>query len=220
MSSWVLWSKIEIYIFNFFQSTTVSRNIRVPQLKNISIQYYITFSRKFLFNYSYLSEFFYSLVMLNAFIYASLLVFFFTLFFLFDFRVFRTLSEYKFFKTSSFFNTTLVIIFLSLAGVPPFLGFLTKFLLFATLFFSNHFFFYTIFLVLNMFIIFFYVQNIRFLVAKNSQNIYIYFGYKVYLNFSLVSLIVFFNFLNVSALIFFDYILIWVYQLSFFINIY
>jgi NADH:ubiquinone oxidoreductase subunit 2 (subunit N) len=139
---------------------------------------------------------------------------------MFDFKIFRSLNEYKFFKTTGFFNTTLVVIFFSLAGVPPFMGFFTKFFLFSSVFSSHHLAFFLLFLVLNLFIIFFYIQNTRFLISKSYKNIFVYHLYKTYLNFTLIKLLVFFNFINIVAIIFFEYLLISLYQFTFYINIY
>ena len=187
----------------------------MSKLENISIHYYILF-----FKNNLSLEHCYSLVILNTVIYSSLLVYFFSVFFLFDFKVFKSLNEYKFFKTTGFFNTTIVIILMSLAGVPPLLGFFTKFFLFATLLSLNQILFFTLFLVLNLFIIFFYVQNIRFLVSKTPKNIFLFINFKVYLNFQLIKLLVFFNFLTVSAFLYFEYILITIYQCVLFLKVY
>lgn len=172
------------------------------------------------FSLTYLTESFFTLITLNVFVYTILLFFFFTVFFLFDFRIFRTLSEYKFFKTSGFFNTTLIVIFFSLAGVPPFLGFFSKFLLFAGVFISSNFFLFVFFIFLNLFFIFFYIQNVRFLFSKTNKNIYIYQQFKVYLNFSLISFLTFMNFVNVSAALIFEYILIFLFEIGINISIF
>lgn len=160
-------------------------------------------------------EYFFSLIFFNVFVYVSTLVFFFSIFFMFDTRLFRTLSEYKFFKTNSFINSTLVVVFFSLAGVPPFLGFFGKFLVFLTIFASSHFFYFLIFLIFNLFVIFFYIQNIRFLFGKAQTNVYIFKKFKVYMDFSLVSLLVFFNFVNVAGVFIFDYFLIFILQITY-----
>lgn len=168
----------------------------------------------------YWIEYFYSLIFLNIVIYIVLLIFFFSIFFLFDFKVFRNLSEYKFFKSTSYLNSTLIVVFFSLAGVPPFLGFFTKFFLFSSIFSASNFFFFFLFIFLNLFTLFFYIQNTRFLISKSYKNIFLFFFYKSYINIGLIKLLVFFNYINIFALIFFEYILIYIYQFIFYINIY
>jgi NADH-quinone oxidoreductase subunit N len=164
---------------------------------------------------NYILEYFFSLILFNVIIYIFSLVFFFSVFFLFDTRLFRTLSEYKFFKTNSFINSTLVIIFFSLAGVPPFLGFLGKFLLFLSIFATSHYFFFLVFLIFNLFVIFFYIQNIRFLFGKSQSNIYIFKKFKVHMDFSIILILVFFNFINVAGIFLFDHLLIFILQISY-----
>jgi NADH:ubiquinone oxidoreductase subunit 2 (subunit N) len=99
--------------------------------------------------------------------------------------------------------------------VPPLLGFFGKFLLFLSIFATSHYFFFLIFLIFNLFVIFFYVQNIRFLFGKANTNVYIYKKFKVYMDFSVVSILVFFNFINVVGIFIFDYFLIFILQISY-----
>jgi len=153
-------------------------------------------------------------------VYVLLLTFLFTIFFIFDFRLFRSLNEYKFFKGPAFFSSTLIVTFFSLAGVPPFLGFFAKLLLFAAIFYTSNFFYFLLFIFLNLFFIFFYIQNVRFLVGKTQKNIYFYKNFRVFMNFGLISLLVLFNFLNLFAIIFFEPLLIFINQMVFFIRIY
>ena len=60
-------------------------------------------------------------------------------------------------------SKTMIISFFSMAGVPPFVGFFAKVLVFVNLTNSNFFILYMFFFPLVFFGLYFYVQNIRFL---------------------------------------------------------
>src|SRR5580704_2015394 len=72
----------------------------------------------------------FSLILLNIFIYLFLLFSIFGLFFIFDLRYIRTLNELKNCGNLFFITTSLIVLLLSLAGLPPLFGFTGKFLLF------------------------------------------------------------------------------------------
>jgi NADH:ubiquinone oxidoreductase subunit 2 (subunit N) len=77
-------------------------------------------------------------MLLNIYIYIFLLFNIFGLFFLFDLRYLRTLNELKNCGNITFISITLALILISLAGVPPLLGFIGKFLLFIFLIKSSN----------------------------------------------------------------------------------
>jgi len=93
-----------------------------------------------LFNYlnnfllDFYKEYVFALLLLNIFIYLSILINMFFIFFIFDIKYVKTLSELKFIGNLQSFSIYVVIILLSFAGVPPLLGFTGKFLIFITLF--------------------------------------------------------------------------------------
>ena len=99
----------------------------------------------------------------------ALLVTFFTLF---QISASQTKTTFSFndFSRGGVYVKLILMSFFSMAGVPPFVGFFAKVLLFILLSGSNFailfpFFFYVLFIGL-----YFYVQNIRFLNASNSSN--------------------------------------------------
>jgi NADH:ubiquinone oxidoreductase subunit 2 (subunit N) len=59
---------------------------------------------------------------------------------------------------------------MSFAGVPPLLGFTNKFLIFITLFSKSNWIFLIFFGILNIFLIYFYIQNFRFLTPKRTYD--------------------------------------------------
>ena len=97
---------------------------------------------------------------------------------------------------------------LSLAGMPPLLGFVGKFLLLIFLAYKNQFLLFIIFSIINLFMIYFYIQNLRFLVSKTSSNLLAIKGYFVNIDFTLISIVVFLNFFNIFGILFFEDFLI------------
>ena len=90
------------------------------------------------------------------------------------FLVFWTLSQFTNLTNKTIYNftnlrlyptatTTLTILFFSMAGVPPFLGFFTKLLILLSLLQSGFFLLYFAFFILLLFSLYFYMQNMRFL---------------------------------------------------------
>jgi len=131
----------------------------------------------------------------------------FFIFFIFDIKYVKTLSELKFIGNLQSFSIYVVIILLSFAGVPPLLGFTGKFLIFITLFSKSNWLFLIFFGIVNIFLIYFYIQNFRFL---SSKRIYDKTAYKINFikpNF-FVNTLMFLNFLNVFGILFIEEFLI------------
>lgn len=114
----------------------------------------------------------------------------------------KTLHSFGDLRYNLFSLFTLTILLLSMAGVPPFLGFLSKLLILISLINVNFFFFYIFFFTLLFFGLYFYIQNIRFLYSSSAKTLnysftvfarvqlsYIYFTY-----FFLILLILGFSF--------------------------
>jgi NADH-quinone oxidoreductase subunit N len=76
---------------------------------------------------------------------------------------FKTLYSFNDLKFNYFFLTIITIVFFSIAGIPPFIGFFSKLLILLTLLNSNFFFFFLFFFALLFFVLYFYLKNIRFL---------------------------------------------------------
>ena len=84
---------------------------------------------------------------------------------------FKTLYSFSDLKLNFFFTSTLTITFLSIAGVPPFIGFFPKLLILISLINSNFFIFYIFFFGLLFLGLYFYVQNIRFLHSSSFSKL-------------------------------------------------
>ena len=78
--------------------------------------------------------------------------------------------EYKTLFSFANLGSTQILLILSMAGVPPFVGFFTKVFIFILLCNSKFFLFFPIFFVLLFIGLYFYTQNIRFLNSTNNSD--------------------------------------------------
>ena len=145
-----------------------------------------------------------SIICMNIWVYITLLFLFFALLFLFDLTKIKTLTDIKIFNKNVFLSVTTVILFLSMSGIPPLAGFGGKFLILNFLFFLKKFFLIFLFSILNFFSIYFYIQNIRFIISKTFLNCFLVGGFYYFLNLSLVGVLVFLNFFNFFGILYFE----------------
>lgn len=75
----------------------------------------------------------------------------------------KTLQSFSVLGLINFFNKILIIVFFSMAGVPPFWGFFSKIFIFTLLCNSNFYLLFPFFFLILFIGLYFYVQNIRFL---------------------------------------------------------
>ena len=85
---------------------------------------------------------------------------------------FKTLNSFSDLKYNFFSVFTITVLFLSMAGVPPFLGFFSKLLILISLINANFFLFYIYFFTLLFFGLYFYVQNMRFLYTSTASHLH------------------------------------------------
>jgi NADH-quinone oxidoreductase subunit N len=145
-----------------------------------------------------------SLLLFNIIIYIFMLTNIFLLLFLFDLKYIKTLNELKFIGNTSFLTVYLVLLFLSFAGTPPLLGFVGKFLIFIFILYKQNLFIFLIFLFLNFFSMYFYLQNLRFIVSKKISNKIIYKNNFIYYNSSVIFFFNIFNFFNITSIFYFE----------------
>jgi len=145
-----------------------------------------------------------SLLLFNIIVYIFMLTNIFLLLFLFDLKYIKTLNELKFIGNTSFLTIYLVLLFLSFAGTPPLMGFIGKFLIFIFLLYKQNIFLFLIFLFLNFFSMYFYLQNLRFIVSKKISNKLIYKNNNVYYNPHIIYFFNFFNFFNLLSIFYFE----------------
>lgn len=145
-----------------------------------------------------------SLFLINLIIYVILLLNFFLIIFLFDFNYIKTLNEIKYFSNLPFVSFFIICLFLSFAGIPPFLGFLSKFYIFFYLFSKNVYIYIILFLFFNLFSIYFYVQNLKFLVTKKIHNKLALKKNKINFNSNIIFIINILNFFNVFSIFYIE----------------
>jgi NADH-quinone oxidoreductase subunit N len=144
---------------------------------------------------------------MNVYIYVFILYLFFSILFVFDVKKLKTLNNLKVLNRYNFFSITILLVFLSMSGIPPLAGFIGKFLLFNFLFLTQKYIFVIFFSLLNFFSIYFYIQNLRFLISKTQQNYWLVAGYHVFFNKNLINIVVFLNLLNFFGIMYFEDIL-------------
>lgn len=98
---------------------------------------------------------------LNILVYTLTLILLFTTLALGSAREARTMNLLSRFGATTFFKLSLLVSFLSLSGLPPFLGFFAKFFLFLSLSLKSNLAFILVFLGFNLFALYFYLQSTR-----------------------------------------------------------
>ena len=150
----------------------------------------------FFFLFDYLNVY---ILIFNILVYLILLGNIFAIFFFFNTNKLINLMDLKILNTSNFFLLTIIFLFLSLAGIPPLVGFIGKFLMLILFFNQNYFLFISLFFLLNLFMIYFYIQNLRFLWRKiKLLNLTVFLSFSSFylFNFSFINFFSFFFFEN------------------------
>ena len=132
---------------------------------------------------------------------------FFSVLFLYDTKKIKTLNNLKVLNRYNFISLTLILIFLSMSGIPPLTGFVGKFLLFNFLFLTHKYIYITIFSLLNFFSIYFYIQNFRFLISETQLNYFLVGGFYVYFNKFLINILVLLNLINFFGILYLEDVL-------------
>jgi NADH-quinone oxidoreductase subunit N len=105
-------------------------------------------------------------------------------------------TDLQFFFKNTPIVTSLFIVLVSMAGIPPFLGFFAKISVISLLIFNEEYLLFLLTIISGFFIAYFYIQNYRFfgynlkninytknlLVFKNNNKLYFYLYMCIYLN--------------------------------------
>jgi NADH-quinone oxidoreductase subunit N len=159
-------------------------------------------------NLEELTTFGLSLLLLNIINYLLIFLPIISIILICDITKIKNLNQFKEFNSYSFILYTVMLSLLSMAGIPPLLGFTGKFLAVLFLSFKSQYFLLILTLILNMFSMYFYIQNLRFLIKKNKSSILNYKNYYVNLNYSINQIIVLLNLLNIFGFFFLSDLLI------------
>jgi NADH:ubiquinone oxidoreductase subunit 2 (subunit N) len=163
-------------------------------------------------------EFSISIIYLNIITYLILNFAFFSLIFIFDTNFLISLNDLKKFGNLKFFSLTFILLFLSFAGVPPTLGFLSKSLIFVFIFFKKFFFFFLSVNLLNFFLIYFYIKNIRFLISKSEKVPFLFNNNYSSINVNFINFLNLINFFNIMSLFYFEDLIIFLDNINFIVN--
>ncbi len=106
-----------------------------------------------------------------VFIYNLALIVLFTTLFQLSLTNFKTLFSFTNFKGTHVTTKLLTISLLSMAGIPPFVGFFSKLFILILLLNSNFFLLSFVFFILLLTSLYFYIQNIRFLNASSPSQL-------------------------------------------------
>lgn len=194
--SLIIYSIVEIRPFLAYTSILhivfVLLTILVPSINSSSIGYF------------YLFIYFYSILFL----------------FLILFSIKNTqlwyFTDFQYYFKHTIFNTMMAVILLSMAGLPPFIGFFAKFSVISLLFFNQEYLLFFLTLFFGLFISFFYIQNYRFygfniknlnfkkniFLLKYNKNyfffMYIFMFFNVFSFFFLNDLFIFFTYISLK----------------------
>ena len=91
-----------------------------------------------------------------------------------NFSKLKYLNQIKLINSYVFLQQSFILIILTLAGIPPFIGFVGKFLIIIFLFENSQILIILMIVILNISMIYFYIQNIRFLLNNNNYNLFNY----------------------------------------------
>ena len=135
-------------------------------------------------------------------IYLHLNILFFLIIFTLKHDSFRYVIDLKKYNKIPLIFTFLIFIFFSFAGLPPFIGFFSKFFVFWLTLVNEHYFSFFLCSWITFFSGYFYIQNIRYFIQKNKKTFYFISNNKIYNNTYHFYLIIFLSIINIFGFIF------------------
>lgn len=159
-------------------------------------------------NSGYALEYGFSLLVLNIVVYLVLMSIIFCVFLMFNINLVQNLSGLRLLNSYKFFSILIILSFLSLAGIPPLLGFIGKFLLLITIIGANNYILFIFLSIINLFTLYFYLQNTRFIISKTSSVSSNVLGSKVTFSFTPITISCFANVFNFLGIFIFEDLLL------------
>ncbi len=141
-------------------------------------------------------------------IYIFLVFTFFLLLNNYDIRFIKNLSDLKKLGTTFPFNLLFLVTIMSFAGIPPLFGFSIKLILFLLLINGSAIIFVCILALFNFFTLYFYIQNVRYVINNSKNNYYIYNSYFVYLSDTSMYILLWSLLINIIGVLYMSDILI------------
>ena len=160
-----------------------------------------------------------SILFFNIIVYIVSVVTIFNIFFILNIYNLKSLTDFKSVGTLYYFTISIVAILLSMAGMPPLMGFVSKFLIFIFLLIKQQFLVFIFFSILSIFSIYFYIQNIKFIVTKSTATLFFIKNNYSFLNLKATFFSIIFNSFNIFGLFIFNDILIYINYIFSFISI-
>lgn len=119
----------------------------------------------------------------------------------YDMRFIKNLSDFKKVGVTFPFNLIFLVTILSFAGIPPLFGFSIKLILFLLLINGASLIFVMILAVFNTFTLYFYIQNVRYVINSSKSNFYIYTNNFVYISDIVMYILLMSLLLNISGIL-------------------
>lgn len=149
-----------------------------------------------------------SILLLNIINYLIVFMLIISIILLTNLSKFKSLNQFKEFNSYNFILYSLIFSLLSMAGIPPLLGFTGKFLAILFSIFKSQYILIILMTILNIFGMYFYIQNLRFVVKKNKSSILNFKTYYININYAISLNIIILNFFNFFGILFLSDILI------------
>lgn len=131
----------------------------------------------------------------------------------------KSLSSLKIYSNYSYIYISLIFFFLSLAGIPPLLNFSGKLMLLSYITIKFKAAYVVAITLLNLFSMYFYIQNLRFCVSKPTKTFFNYKTYYTYINTNFILNLNLINYINVLNLFYINVILNFFYQIIIYVYI-
>ena len=155
-------------------------------------------------------EYGFSIIYFNIFIYILLIINLINCIFFINYSLLINLSNFKFFRVFSYLWFIFIFILLSLAGVPPLLSFIGKFLIFCLTIALKNIFYSIIICIMHMSLLYYYTVNIKYSNNLVFKPIFINKIRFIYINRFIIFCILLISFLQIFGFLVVEDIIIYI----------